>query len=640
MPRIQNKQIEVSENFDINSQNLINVNDPIDDQDAATKIYVDSQISTTGGVIGAAEDTAGYVDGLFTDFNPLTPTGTAIDRFNEILKALAPGPAPLLDQWTGALSATAGKLSFGTGYTIGGYALADVSQGGYNPGIGVNGIAMGFGIIAEAATNDITGVLNDDVVADGVNYPANSFGNATEGTIRLYVNGTLVSTVTLSSTTAAIDNTSGNTVSGFILSAADDAHFPDLTPLDVFKHRTGTWLVKYDDTNIQRGYNWVHAIRTLNAVDTTLARFQFIVDHDTTITTFTAPVLDTLAMTGSKYLSGVQYYTGGTAKYQITINNAYLNTYSSSGSAISHPGASNCAIPSVSIPAIGSHASLVDYTSSIQYTASQLGLKTATITSGIRLLDESITVNTRVLRTLQGTQTSSSSSIANILMDDVGTASSLVFEDFNHAETYRMPSNSSYNTYGSLGTGMWTSTNTIADAGSAGYNDGLQVIGSELVYPGNTAYPANFAGITNGPGGNPDYSGANCTGTRYYYRWFRQVAPTVGNFVLNIAGSTGTFVSDLTALTGNNIHVHIKAPGLAAAETGWMDAYQDFATGQWADGDGARNAAGGVGRAFGTAWGLTIGTKSTANTNGYILVRVSVGDSFAGILTGITFSFG
>ena len=46
--------------------------------------------------IGDAEDGV-YSDGLFTDFAATTPIGTAIDRFNEVLKGLAPSAAPQLD---------------------------------------------------------------------------------------------------------------------------------------------------------------------------------------------------------------------------------------------------------------------------------------------------------------------------------------------------------------------------------------------------------------------------------------------------------------------------------------------------------------------------------------------------------------
>jgi len=59
----------------------------------------------------------------------------------------------------------------------------------------------------------------------------------------------------------------------------------------------------------------------------------------------------------------------------------------------------------------------------------------------------------------------------------------------------------------------------------------------------------------------------------------------------------------------------------------------------WNDGDGVRNNATGAGRAFNTNWGLNIGTKNTANTNGIMLIRITVGPSFSGSFTGITFNY-
>ena len=104
---------------------------------------------------------------------------------------------------------------------------------------------------------------------------------------------------------------------------------------------------------------------------------------------------------------------------------------------------------------------------------------------------------------------------------------------------------------------------------------------------------------------------------------------------MTINGTGGTFVPVTTPLTGTNIHVEIKGP----SQTGWMDAYGDFITANWADSDGARSASGGAGRNFGTAWGLTIGTKSTSATGGYIIVRISVSETFTGSFDSITYTF-
>ena len=70
--------------------------------------------ATSGtNTIGEAED-GSYTDGLFTDFATDTPIGTAVDRFNEILKLLAPSPAPDLDDIDCNVDGTDASLSFGS----------------------------------------------------------------------------------------------------------------------------------------------------------------------------------------------------------------------------------------------------------------------------------------------------------------------------------------------------------------------------------------------------------------------------------------------------------------------------------------------------------------------------------------------
>ena len=68
---------------------------------------------SAGSAIGAAED-GDYTDGLFTDFAIDTTIGTAVDRFNEVLKALAPAPAPSLEDIDSSQTGTNLFLSFGT----------------------------------------------------------------------------------------------------------------------------------------------------------------------------------------------------------------------------------------------------------------------------------------------------------------------------------------------------------------------------------------------------------------------------------------------------------------------------------------------------------------------------------------------
>ena len=55
-------------------------------------------------------------------------------------------------------------------------------------------------------------------------------------------------------------------------------------------------------------------------------------------------------MTGTKKLSGVNYNTGGTATYQVTVSNAYKDVYSNSNITFS---ASSCSVPAQAFPSIG-----------------------------------------------------------------------------------------------------------------------------------------------------------------------------------------------------------------------------------------------------------------------------------------------
>ena len=171
------------------------------------------------------------------------------------------------------------------------------------------------------------------------------------------------------------------------------------------------------------------------------------------------------------------------------------------------------------------------------------------------------------------------------------------------------------------------------------HQNGLQVITGKLIYP---QHDFNIYGVstTNPNYGNSDLAYNSCVGERTYVRYFRQVAPTTANFVMKISGS-GAFIPVSQSFTNasNQIKVEIKAPGASSQVTGWLDCYGDFATDQWADGKGARNATTGSGRAMGVNWGLTIGTKNTADTDGYMILRITVPLDWTGEITQIEFNF-
>jgi hypothetical protein len=121
MSKVQGKQID---DHTITQRNLnLSLPNSGDTNSGATVGYVNEFISILSGntgVIGAAEDGT-YTDGIFTDFVPTTPIGTAIDRFNEVLLKLAPTPPSDFNTATlNLLTSTFSARSLTTGASVSG----------------------------------------------------------------------------------------------------------------------------------------------------------------------------------------------------------------------------------------------------------------------------------------------------------------------------------------------------------------------------------------------------------------------------------------------------------------------------------------------------------------------------------------
>jgi len=120
------------------------------------------------GVIGQPEDGT-YTDGIFTDFTPTTPIGTAVDRFNEMLLLLAPTPP---STWTNAIT----SISF-----------TDTSYGSRT-------LSSGSPVTIYATTTPT--LTNVDNVGNQTNAKVDTLGL----TFSLVDNGTTLETVTLAGT--------------------------------------------------------------------------------------------------------------------------------------------------------------------------------------------------------------------------------------------------------------------------------------------------------------------------------------------------------------------------------------------------------------------------------------------------------
>jgi hypothetical protein len=612
---VLNRQSEVKEDVSFGSKNIKALADPVDGQDAVTKSflesYVGTEVSTGSGVIGLAED-GSYADGLFTDFSAATPVGTAVDRFNEVLKSLSPQPAPNLSSMS-SNSGVGGKLSFGATNAIDGYTNAT--------GVDINGsyAIAGTRLGIFNGSTAVTGTLANNVTPNFVSsrpYPNNAFGDGNVGLLHLEVNGSIVKTIDLSSFTSGASLSASG--SGFTLSAATAVQFTNGDSFSVFQYRTGTWTVSANDQ--VSGYN---TVRVRHEYATGLFRttqtFDFVADRGTTATTFSGEVLNTLAMTGSKYLSGVQYHNAGTAKYSVTILNGYVNTYSASASALSHT-TSNCSISAEAIPTATTQADNIVLTN-----------RTATV-SATRLLNGSISVNTTVDRTVQSDVTSTGASITGLLYDNVAESSTNTSITFN-GEARRINGGVSLTStsYGSGAAGSqqspWDSTQSLVGA-DANHNTGL------LVYNGVLQYPkTNFSTIANGPAGNVNYSAA--AGLRTFLCYFYDSAAH-SNFRLNVAGASIAFVPVSTGPSGNNLTLEVLAPN--TTKQGGTVEFKDAMIAYSTD-NGIGCYASTYGAVVPTAWGCTLGSKNTSTSGNVIVVKITAAAAWTGSISSISITW-
>ena len=590
----------------------------------------------SGGTIGDAED-GDYTDGLFTDFTTSTAIGTAIDRFNEILKALAPSPAPTLDDIGSSDTGVSGKLSFGSSQGISNYSNVGTTAGFSAVDINsvyqvqTSGNNLRRGIFNGSVT--INGILNDDVSADGSNYPNDSFGNANQGLLVLEVNGTEVHQVSLTSSAvgsgvpgSGTDSDLNASGSGFVsLSQTGSAQFSDGTELDIFQHRTGQYSISPNDQ--RDGWNYARVIHRIGVSDTTTNYVEWVNDSDANALSATSGSLNSLSMTGDIRVSGVKYHTGGTATYNVTVDNAYRNIYSTSNISFS---TSNVSVSSQAFPSID-WGSGEDETKQLRITGS------ATINS-TKILNSSISVGVTVPHPLKSNLSNAqNNSISGILVYNLSNNSTTTSETFRR-ENYRIVSGT-YGTQANVTSSgnAWDSTQLLSS------NGGLLFYNERLYYPTDSDIPnsGDFSSITNGPASNADYSAL--TGDRHFYRYFTNTgASSQTNFRLTFSGDSSTrIVPSTTSLSSTNIHVFVKLPTTTnSKQTGWLDLAVASASdeSQLNDGDGAY---------VGTPSNLTINTThegtfvtQTVEQNENLVIRVVAGDTWTGYISSISIAWG
>ena len=606
--------------------------------DSNNRIILTSSSGGGGGstTIGAAED-GSYSDGLFTDFTTSTSIGTAIDRFNEILKALSPSPAPTLDDAGCSDTGTSAKLSFGSSKSISGYtnvgAAAGFSAVDINSTYQTQTTNNNLRRAVFAGSTTINGRLNDDVSADGSNFPNDSFGDANQGSLVLELNGAEIHTIDLTNASvgsgvpgSGADSELNVSSSGFTsLSQTGSATFTDGSVLDIFQHRTGQYSVH---PNSQRnGWNYARVIHRIGGTDNTTNFIEWVNDPDSNALAAANGSLSSLSMTGDLRLSGVKYHTGGGATYTVLVTNAYRNVYSTNNITYS---TTNVSVPSQAFPSID-HGSGEDETKQLHLT----GAATINVT---KILNSSIAVGVDVPHPLKSSLSNAqNSSINNILLYNLSNNSTTTSETFRR-EDYRIVSgNYATQTNVTSSGNTWNSTQLLSA------NGGLLYFNERLYYPTDSDVPnsGDFSSVANGPASNVDYSGLS--GTRHFYRYFTNTgASSQTNFRLTFSGDSNTrIVSAATSLSTTNIHVFVKLPTTSnSKQTGWLDLGVASASdeNQLNNGDGAF---------VGTPSNLTINAThegtfvtQTVEQNENLVIRIEAGSSWAGYISSISIAWG
>lgn len=604
-----------------------------------------------GGVIGPAED-GSYEDGLFTDFTPSTPIGTPIDRFNEVLLALAPAPAPALDNIDCDNSAgTTAYLSFGSSNdqssaspayvssnTTAGFSAVDVN-GSYSAGTSGDNIRKGIYLGATI----INGDLNEDVPAKvyntGVtNYVANSFGNADQGSLRLYVNGGLVHSVDLTSAAAGSGVPGSGTSSqlngngsGFIsLSQTGSAVQSNSVEFAPFQHRTGRYQIGTADQ--RNGWNYARVVHVVGSSQTQTNYVEWINDSNADALTASNNTL-TFEGSGSVHVSGVEYYQSGSLLYKVKVDNAYKYVYDTSNitftTSNSYTAASGLSFsfaaqskPTINTGAGETHTKSLHITSSSGLTASYF-------------LSGSVTAGVTVTHPLKSNLTNGGqSSVSGILTYNLSNTSTTSLETFRR-ENYRIISGS-YDTQASVvdASNVWDAT-VYMTSSNGGHSDGLQFFNQLLLSPKNTVNGGNFSIFANGPTENPNYS--SVSGLRTFYRWFKnETGSAQYDLSLTLNGSS-TLVPNSTSLDASKIKVFVKVPG----KTGWMDASLSFVLDTYTEGSGLYISNGYLSfdNTLNATNYLNFGNLAISN-NEYIVVKILADSSWTGNVSLMSVTFG
>jgi hypothetical protein len=216
-----------------------------------------SGVVAVTGTIGDPEDGT-YTDGLFPAFTSLTRVGVAIDKFNEVLKIIAPTPAPNVRS-IGSLTpnGTTAKLSFGASNPVTGYSSSATAAGfdavartgSYQAETSGSNIRLAVYEEGQNISGSINNNVNESRGGIYLIYSSGAFGDGDSGDLKLELNGNIIHTASLASFTGAGQPNTGSATSltnqsGFIdVSISTSSLDSNGGVWNIFQYRTGKYIV-------------------------------------------------------------------------------------------------------------------------------------------------------------------------------------------------------------------------------------------------------------------------------------------------------------------------------------------------------------------------------------------------------------
>lgn len=551
--------------------------------------------ATTGssGTIGLPEFGTQYLNGIYTDFVPSTRVGVAVDRFNQLFLLVLPSQPANMSSINSTSSFVSGNLSWGVSRND--IAYVNVGTNAGNPAVDINGAYTAGGTRLGMINASVTGILNSSVVGNitGIPFFDHAFPHADQGALKLYRNGVLVSQLSLSGTTAATSNNRISVTGIQFVKAANGS------PISAFKYRTGTYTIP--TSGMSTGYNYFRIVHSGSSFAYTTNFLEFVYDSDASNITASSTGLTNISLSGTKNVSGVKFHTSGTVQYQATVANAYKNVYSALSNAIDFTSRNNLGtITTMSVNGAGIIARVSGTTQTLpplniaasnpQNTSISI-LATLPISSNVVVGSVGSVGNLTSAFSIAHPFTSQQitngglSTKTGFLFYNVTQANVLNSEDYSGEVNRLQDRDYSTLTYANVnsGTYAWDSTQSLIGA-SPFHNTGLLRFNGELIYP-NAAYlttqygitTGNFAGVTNSPAGNVNYTTA--TGTRNDYRKFTSANGTTQSTITITIDHTGTSTDFLTnggtggSPSGNNIKLEFLIMRSNGEIHGWANPF-------------------------------------------------------------------